>query len=97
MNPTVKATVAASPTLSLKVNVGDRHRIMSSSVKRGSLWVRPRKSDYSVLVTGEVERLLYQFIKSRHGLHYGEDQGRKYWLVQNVEDVVEIIRYFGTQ
>ena len=95
MNPTIKAIVASCPALDLKVNVGERHRIMNSNCRLGSLWIRPRRNSYSVLLTGEVDSLLYHYLKSRNGPHVGEDQGRKYWLVENVEDVGEIIRYFG--
>jgi len=95
MNPTIKAIVATCPTLSLKVNVGERHRIMNSNIRRGSLWIRPQQHNYSVLITGEVDSLLYHYLKSQYGVQVGEDQGRKYWLVDNVEDTGEIIRYFG--
>ena len=95
MNPTIKATVTACPSLSLKVNVGDRHRIMNSNIRRGSLWVRPQKKHYRVHITGEVDSLLYHFLKGRFGTNVGEDQGRKYWHVDNIEDVQIVIRYFG--
>jgi len=97
MNPNIKAVVDICPRLSIKINVGNRHRIMNYDIRRGSLWIRPRRNDYFLLVTGDVEGFLYNFLKQNFGPHIGEDQGRKYWSIQNIGDVEKIIRFFGTQ
>ena len=95
MNADIKAIVEQCPLLHFKVNKGDRHRIMRSGIRRGSLWVIPGSNRYSVRVTGEVEGLMYSFLCSTFGPEDGEDQGRKYWNIGDIGDVSKIIRHFG--
>ena len=97
MNPNIKAAVNDCPNLSFKVNVGDRHRIMNSEIRKGSLWILPRRNDFRILVTGEVEGYLYHFLKIHFGTNIGEDQGRKYWYVPDLADLERIIRFFDSQ
>ncbi|MDN5753666.1 MAG: hypothetical protein L0H15_10375 [Nitrosospira sp.] len=95
MNNQVNAAVEESPELKMRVNVGERHRVMRSDVTRGSLWVTPRVSCYCVSPTGEVETLLYSFLYSNFGTETGLDQNRKYWNIAKFQDVKSIIRRFG--
>lgn len=96
-NPSIKSAVAGRQFLTLQVNKGDRHRIMNDHIGKGSLWVIPQKNIYHVHVTGDVESALYDFVKSHFGPHVGEDQGRKYWNIDNAESVDKIIHFFGDQ
>jgi hypothetical protein len=95
MNRDVKPTVEQCTTLRLQLNKGERHRIMSSSFGRGSLWITPRLNCYCVCPTGEVKALLYNFLCSHFGSETGIDQSRKYWNISDYSDVVKVIRRFG--
>lgn len=57
MNNVVKATVEQCPKLELQINKGERHRIIHSGIRSGSLWITPRLKSYCVCPTGEVETL----------------------------------------
>jgi len=94
MNTEVKSIVGKCPMLRLQLNKGERHRIMRGDIRRGSLWVIPRSNWYSVFVTGEVEGLMYNFLCSTFGHEAGEDQGRKYWNIGDIEDVSKIVHRF---
>lgn len=95
LNSNIKSVVSRYPLLSVQLNVGDRHRIVHSGLQRGSLWIRPRARDFRVLVTGEAETVLYHYMLNDFGPHVGEDQGRKFWIVPDVQDVEHIISQFG--
>lgn len=97
VNLNIKSSVAVCPNLSLKLNIGDRHRIMHSRIRKGSLWIRPQTERYRVSITGEVDGLLYHYLKGRFGINVGEDQGRKYWHIEKIEDVQQVIRHFENQ
>lgn len=96
MNSDIKAIVDKFPSLSLQVNVGERHRIMRSGIKRGSLWIAPRVSYFSVTPSGEAEDLLYHFLHSNFGDEAGVDyKGRwKWWNITELDDVAKIIQRF---
>ena len=95
MNADIESLVGKYPILTVRLNKGERHRIMRSDIRRGSLWVTPRSNWYSVCVTGEVEGLMYNFLCSTFRSEDGEDQGRKYWNIGDIGDVSKIIRRFG--
>lgn len=76
MNKDVKATVAQCSVLEVQVNKGNRHRIMHSGIKAGSLWIIPRIACYYVSPTGEVETRLYDFLVDHFGSETGSDQQR---------------------
>lgn len=83
--------------LHFQVNKGERHRIMRSGIKRGSLWVTPRNNWYCVETTGEVESLMHHFLHTHFGAESGEDyKGRlKWWNITDFGDVAKVIRRFG--
>jgi len=97
MNTDIKAIVDQFPSLSLKVNIGERHRISRSGIKSGSLWIAPRVRCYSVTPSGEVEDLLYHFLHSNFGDANGVDyKGRwKWWNITELDDVAKIIQRFA--
>jgi hypothetical protein len=98
MNKDIKAIVEQYSALHLKVNKGERHRIMRSGIGRGSLWITPRTNWYSVTLGGkEVEALMYNFLHTHFGAEDGEDyKGRwKWWNITDLGDVAKIIRHFG--
>ena len=95
MNNDVKATVEQCPKLQLRLNKGERHRIMHSGIRSGSLWITPRLNCYCVCPTGEAEPPLYDFLCSHFGTETGTDQNRKYWNIENYGDVAKVIRRFG--
>ena len=97
MNSEIKAIVDQLPSLTLQVNVGERHRIMRSDIRRGSLWISPRRDSYSVAPTGEVEEVLSHFLQSQFGPESGQDsKGRwKIWNISDIGGVTELIRRFG--
>ena len=95
MDSNIKSTIEQCSKLRLQVNKGERHRIMHSAVKRGSLWVEPRRRSYNILPTGEVKSLLHDFIFSRFGPEKGESRPGKYWELSNCNDVAEVIRRFN--
>jgi hypothetical protein len=97
MNNDIKSTVAKCPQLTLQLNKGERHRVMRSGLRRGSLWVTPRMNGYNVLLSGEADGLLCNFMRSHFGAETGEDQGYKYWNITDYGDVAKIIRRFGEQ
>ena len=89
----IKAIVESCPRLDCHVNKGERHRIMRSDIESGGLWVTPRARGYNVTLTGEVATLMYPFLCNRFGKETGE--GRyKWWDIQNIKDLAEIIRHF---
>ncbi len=94
MNSDVKSTVEQCSHLALKVNKGERHRIIRGGMGRDSLWITPRTKCYCVCPTGEVEMLLYNFLCSHFGTETGIDQSRKYWNIENYGDVAKVIRHF---
>jgi hypothetical protein len=97
MSSDIKAIVDQFPSLSLKVNIGERHRIMRSGIKRGSLWIAPRVRGYNVIPTGEVETLILHFLHSHFGVESGGDsKGRwKYWDIPDLDGVAKIIQRFA--
>jgi len=97
MNTDIKAIVEQFPLLQLQVNKGERHRIMRSGIKRGSLWIAPRAHYYSVTPSGEVEVLLDHFLRSHFGAETGQDyKGRwRYWDIPDLDGVAKIIHRFG--
>ena len=97
MHPNIKNAVAKYPLLSLKVNEGDRHRIAHSGIKnnKGSLWVRPLSTQYRVAPSGEVVGYLCDYIKNNYGTPVGQDMGRDYWHLDNIQDIEDIIREYG--
>jgi hypothetical protein len=96
MNSDIKAIVDQFPTLSLQVNIGERHRIMRSGIKRGSLWIAPRVRGYNVIPTGEAEALLYHFLRSIRVEDGGDYKQRwKYWNISELGDVARIIQRFA--
>ncbi|MCF7989005.1 MAG: hypothetical protein K9M02_01035 [Thiohalocapsa sp.] len=96
MNINIKQAVSTCPLLTVKENVGERHRIMHSGIRRGSLWIQPRRDDFRVLLSGEVDSVLGGYMRSRFGPHKGEDQGKKYWYLDSIADIESVIEYFGT-
>jgi hypothetical protein len=97
MNRDIKAIVDLYPLLHLQVNKGERHRIMRSDIKRGSLWIAPRVHYYSVTPSGEVEVLLDHFLRSHFGAEHGVDykQRWKWWNIPELGDVAKIIQRFA--
>ena len=95
MNADVESTVKRCPMLNLKLNKGERHRIMRNGSGRGSLWVTPRLNCYCVCPTGDVETLMYNFLCGHFGPETGIDQSRKYWDIKDYGDVAKVIRHFG--
>ena len=97
MNTDIKAIVEQCPLLHLQLNKGERHRIMRSDIKRGSLWIAPRIHYYSVTPSGEVEAMLYHFLHSHFGVETGQDyKGRwKYWNIPDLDGVAKLIQRFG--
>ena len=97
MNSDIKAIVDQFPSLSLQVNIGERHRIMRTGIKRGSLWIAPRLHYYSVTPSGEVEALLSHFLHSHFGAETGQDyKGRwKVWNIPDLAGVTKLIQRFG--
>jgi len=95
MNTAIQSAVAKYPTLSLKVNVGKRHRIMHSSISNGSLWVTPRKQGYHLAVTPVVKDVLGDFLKHNFGPYTRMDQNRTCWDVDDIADVEKIIEQFA--
>lgn len=97
MNSNIKAIVEQFPSLSLQVNIGERHRIMRSGIKRGSLWIAPRVCGYNVSPTGEVETLMLHFLRSQFGVETGQDsKGRwKCWDIPGLDGITKIIQRFA--
>lgn len=95
MNKEIKALVDKLPLLIMKVNKGEKHRIIHGDITIGSLWVEPYKTKYRVLITGGVDSLLSQYLHQQFGDHKSESRGYKYWFVSDIEDVQKVIRYFG--
>ena len=95
MNSNIKDVVDNCPSLHLQINVGNRHRISHRKISRGSLWIGPHTNNYYVEVTGDIESYLYPFLQNKFGVHYGENQGKKFWYVKNFEDVESIIQYLN--
>jgi hypothetical protein len=97
MNKDIKAIVEQCPLLHFKVNKGERHRIMRSGTKRGSLWVVPRTNGYCITPTGELEERMSNFLKTNFGRNSGEDyKGRwKWWNIKDLGGVARVIQHFG--
>ena len=95
MNSNIKDVVDNCPSIHLQINVGNRHRISHRKISRGSLWIGPHTNNYYVEVTGDIESYLYPFLHNKFGVHYGENQGKKFWYVKNFEDVESIIQYLN--
>lgn len=97
MNREIKAIVEQYPVLHFQVNKGERHRIMRSGIRRGSLWITHRVNYYCVAPTGEVEALLCNFLHTQFGAENGVDyKGRwKWWNITDLGDVTKIIQRFG--
>lgn len=93
MNNAIKFIVSECSHLQVQENVGARHRIRREDFK-GSLWVTPQKSNFRVLVSGEVDPLLAGNLREHFGSETGEDQGKKYWHIQNLQSVAKIIQHF---
>jgi hypothetical protein len=93
----IKDVVAQFPLfLSYQLNKGNRNKISSGKINRGSLWIQPQKHKYYVVVTGAMESYLYHFLQNKFGVHHGEDQGKKYWHIIKLQDVESIIQYLGS-
>jgi hypothetical protein len=96
MNRDIKSIVEQCPLLHIKLNKGERHRIMRNGIGRGSLWVTPKSYYNSVTTTGEVATLINDLLCRHFGAETGEDHHNyKYWNNLKIGDVSEIIRYFG--
>lgn len=95
MDKKIEKIIEGKSNLKLKLNKGERHRIIHNNVKRGSLWFTPRVNGYSVCPTGEVESLLYHFLTQRFGKETGIDQTRKYWNIGSIQDVASIVEEFS--
>ena len=96
MDEHINSEVKQCLLLTLQVNKGERHRIMHSGVRRGSLWVTPRVNYYCVALSGkEIEALLYNFLRRNFGDENGVDQDRKYWNISDIGNVTKVIRRFG--
>ncbi len=96
-NIQIKDVVERFPLfLSYQLNKGNRNRISSGKINRGSLWIQPQKNKYYVVVTGAMESYLYHFLQNKFGVHHGEDQDRKYWHLLKFEDVESIIQHLGS-
>jgi hypothetical protein len=95
MDKHIEAIVKQIPNLKLQLNLGERHRIMRSGMRQGSLWVTPRKKCYAVCVTGEAEVLMYNFLLTHYGKETWVDQGKKHWNIDHIGDVSKIIHQFG--
>ena len=100
MSQYITAIVAQYPdTLKCKVNVGERHRIrrIDGQIRRGSLWVAPRKAyDYNVIVTGEVAERMCNFLQTNFGDGLEEQpKGRWKWWKMNTGEVARVIQQFG--
>jgi len=95
MDAKIKTAVSSYSNLTLQVNDGEIHRIMRADIRRGSLWFEPRKQGYTVCLTGEVEGLLYNFVRENFGTPYRVHQGKNYWLVSGINEVEQIIERFS--
>jgi hypothetical protein len=95
MNSDIKAVVDHCPLLHFQVNKGERHRIMHSGIRRGSLWITPRTDCYCVTPTGEVETLMYHYLHSNFGAESGQDGRYRWWSIADFDEVAGIIRRFG--
>ena len=97
MKSDIKAIVKQCPMLRLQVNKGERHRIMRSSIRRGSLWIEPRIKGYSINTTGEVASLMDHFLRTNFGPETGQDsKGRwKTWKISDNADLSRIIRHLS--
>ena len=95
MNRDIQAIVKQYPTLTLQLNKGERHRIMRSGIRRGSLWISPRINAYCITPTGEVASLMDHFLRSGFGPETGKDRSYNYWNISDVADVSSIVRHFG--
>jgi len=94
MNNAIKFIVSECERLSVQENVGSRYRITREDF-RGSLWVTPQKSNFRVLISGEIDPLLSGFLRAHFGSEAGVDQGKKYWNLGDLQNVAKIIRRFN--
>lgn len=94
----VERIVEEYPQLSLKVNVGERHRIMHSAITHGSLWVRPKTHCLVVTPSGQkVEALLRDFLLENFGQPKREYLEKwKEWDVDGIDEVASVIRFFAS-
>jgi hypothetical protein len=81
--------------LSVKINVGNRHRVSKTGLRRGSVWVTPRNSHYHVALSGEVKSRLGPSMEILFGPKHGDDQDRIYWKLSNRDVLEKIMQLFG--
>lgn len=94
-DPSIELAVSKYSQLVLQVNAGQRHRIIKQGFGgSGSLWMRAITNGYRVLVTGDVDSLLYPLISNLYGSEHGEDQGRKYWRL-DLDGMQSVVRMFA--
>ncbi len=84
-------------SLRLKVNKGERHRIMHKDIKnlQGSLWFQPYSGKYRLYPTGVVISYLSPLLHEKLGPPDGQDMERDYWYVNQLNHVKEIVRAFS--
>lgn len=54
----------------------------------------PHANDFKVLVSGEVDQILLGFLRAQFGREAGEDQNKKYWKIENIQNVASVIERF---
>ena len=84
-------------TLRLKINKGERHRIMHENLKSkdGSLWFQPYSDKFRLYPTGLVVSYLGPVLREKFGSAHGQDMGRDYWYVNQLNEVKEIVKAFA--
>ena len=79
MNPNIKSVLNSCNNLSIKVNSGEKYRIMKSGIKSGSLWLEVQHEAYRLKLTGEVKSLLQNFVNKHTRIKPSDDQGSPVW------------------
>lgn len=95
MSNSIPSIVRKSSNLDLQINLGNRHRITRQGMEWGSLWITPQTNSFRVLISGEVDRMLYPFLHEQFGEEHGLDQNKKYWKIDDIAKVATIIDRFG--
>lgn len=54
----------------------------------------PQTNNFKVLISGEVDAILYTFLHEQFGPETGEDQKKKYWKIDDIQKVARIIHRF---
>ena len=97
MDNNINSAVGQCSLLTLDpIHQDGAHRISRRDMGKGSLYIRPQTSGYTVCITGETKELMCNFMRSHFGVE-NETQGRMYWRISNIGDVSKIIRRFGEQ